>query len=467
LIGSVKKIQLINAPLASEFCPSIRAGAYPPLHLASLASFLEQNCPELEVEIIDGELCGVDEIARRLDSELVGVSCNSLTYSAALDIAKAAKRKSSRVVVGGAHPTFAGKSIIRNRSCIDAAVYGDGELALLGLVTGKQLSETPNLIYRDGAGICATRESKLGLEELAPPRYADIPVEAYFRNYRNLYPDKPFHRPFAAYSAKGCQWRDRSGGGCVFCAIQHLGFRIKSVNRFWDELCQTAEAWGADFFWDVSDTFTMQKDWVREFARARPETTRFQFQVYGRAPDIDEEMAGLLARIGVYEAFIGLESGSDQTLKASRKGSTVRSNLQAIRNLKCAGVKAVVSIIIGLPGESEETLAATMRMVEEILSWGDLSEINCSIFLPLPGSHAITLLNGCAPQNEGNEDLFDADALRAAWVEHFCKVGYERLVEVQGRMRNLHARVGTFGLTVSENARQIRRDPERAAPAFW
>jgi anaerobic magnesium-protoporphyrin IX monomethyl ester cyclase len=454
-IGPAKRLQLVNAPLAETLCPGIRAGAYPPLHLACLAAFLTQSCPQIEIEIIDGELCGVEEVIRRLNAEVVGISCNSLTYEAALRISEAAKRKGSWVVLGGAHPTFAGRQIIRNRQAVDAAVYADGELALLGLVTGRKLSDIPNLIYRDGERVCATQEFKLALDELPAPDYGDIPLEAYFRNYRNLYPDKPFRRPFAAYSAKGCQWRDRSGGGCVFCAIQHLGFRIKPVRQFWEELRWTHDAWGADFFWDVSDTFTMQRQWVREFASQKPQQADFHFQVYARAPDIDDEMARLLSRIGVYEVFLGLESGSNETLKASRKGATVRSNLQAIRNLKSNGVKAVVSIIIGLPGESEETLAATMCMAEDLLSWGHLSEINCSIFLPLPGSQSMTLLNERLPPTDGKEDLFDAEALRSAWVARFCKVSYERLIEVQGQMRRLHARVGTFGLTVSEQATQV------------
>ncbi len=392
-VEPVRRLQLVNAPLAAAFCPGIRAGAYPPLHLACLAAFLKRSRPALDVEIIDGELCGVDDVIRRLDADLVGISCNSLTYEAALRIAESAKHMGAWVVVGGAHPTFAGRQIIRNRESVDAAVYGDGEPALLGLVTGRKFSDIPNLIYRDAEGISATQELKLGLDELPAPDYADISPEAYFQNYRSLYPDKPFRRPFAAYSAKGCQWRDRSGGGCVFCAIQHLGFRIKPVRQFWEELRRTRDAWGADFFWDVSDTFTMQRQWVREFASEKPQQADFRFQVYARAADMDEEMARLLSRIGVYEVFIGLESGSNETLKASRKGATLRSNLQAIRNLKSEGVKAVVSIIIGLPGESEDTLAATMCMTEDLLSWGDLSEINCSIFLPLPGSQSMTLLN--------------------------------------------------------------------------
>ena len=453
----VRRVQLVNSPLTPAFCPGIRAGAYPPLHLASLAAFIGQHLPQVEVEIIDGELCSVDYVVSRLDADLVGISCNSLTYEAGLQIADAAKRRDAAVVLGGAHPTFAGASILRNRPFVDAVTYGDGELALLGLVNGKAWKEIPNLIYRDGDCVCATQEVNVSLDRLPVPDYTAITLDPYFCNYRALYPDKPFQRALAVYSAKGCQWRDRSGGGCVFCAIQHVGFRIKSVKAFWKELIEARNVWGADFFWDVSDTFTMQRDWVRQFAAEKPAVVDFGFQVYGRTPDIDCEMARLLAHIGVFEVFLGLESGSNETLRAARKGTNVRSNLRAIRNLNREGIRAVISVIIGLPGESEATLAATKNMTEDILSWGDLSEINCSMFLPLPGSHAMTLLNRKQPRRPRDEDLFDPVSLRRTWATHFCDVGYDRLVDVQGQMRKLHRRVGTFGLTVSENVAQLGR----------
>lgn len=456
-----KKVQLINAPLASLFSPSIRAGAFPPLHLASLAASLRRGCPEVEVEIIDGEVCALDGILSRLNANIVGISCNSLTYDAALKVAESAKQKGAYVVLGGAHPTFMGRQIVSNRPFVDAVIYGDGERALLSLVGGIRYSDIPNFIYREGNRVRVTREVKETLDDLPAPDYAGVALEPYFQTYRRLYPDKPFQRAFTANSAKGCQWRDRSGG-CVFCAIQHPGFRIKSPKQFWNELILIRRAWGADFFWDVSDTFTMQREWVRQFATEKPRGADFQFQVYARASDIDEHMAGLLAGIGTYEVFLGLESGSNEALHASRKGVTVRSNLQAVRNLNREGVRVIISIIIGLPHESEDTLAATTRMVEDILAWGELSEINCSILLPLPGSHVMTLLDRQVPQPAGNEDLFDLEALRRMWTERFCDVSYERLIDVQGQMRKLHHRVGTFGLTVSEQVRQHNVEPQTA-----
>lgn len=445
----MRSIQLINAPLAKNFRPSIRAGAYPPLHLACLATYLRKHCQHVDLEIVDGELCDSEDIISRLDSKLIAISCNSLTYEPALLIAEAAKQKGAFVVLGGVHPTFVGRNILHNRAFVDAVVYGEGELALTELVNGAKYSYVPNLIYRNGRRIIVNKACKLRLNDLPFPDYEGISLEPYFQNYQKLYYDKPFKRAFAAYSAKGCQWR-RQSGGCIFCAIQHNDFRIKSVKKFWRELEQIQNIWGADFVWDVSDTFSMQRAWIRCFANEKPPGIDLQFQVYARASDIDEEMARLLSCIGVYEVFVGLDSGSNKILKTSRKGTTVSANLEAIKNLNREGIKAVISVVIGLPGENEETLMATRFMIEDILSWGELSEINCSILLPLPGSHIMTLLNQFVAPTKGREDLFDADVLRRAWVDHYCHVSYETLIEEQKRIMKLHDRVGTFGVTMME-----------------
>ncbi|MBA3017525.1 MAG: B12-binding domain-containing radical SAM protein [Desulfobacteraceae bacterium] len=447
----MRSIQLINAPLAKNFYPSIRAGAYPPLHLASLAAFLRKGFPQVDLQIFDGELSSIEDIISCLHADIIAISCNSLTYDSALRIAKSAKLKGSFVILGGAHPTFVGEAILHNRCFVDAVIYGDGELALANLVDTIRLSSIPNLIYREGEKIITNKSCNIELDDLPFPDYTGIRLEPYFLNYQKLYSDKPFKKVFAAFSAKGCQWRNQTGG-CIFCAVQHTGFRIKSVKKYWRELEMLQDNWGADFVWDVSDTFTSQPQWVRTLVDNKPQGINLPYQIYARSSDINKEMVHLLARLGVYEVFLGLDAGSNITLQKSRKGTTVSGNLKAIKNLNREGIKVIISVVIGLPGETEDTLRATRLMTEDILSWGDLSEINCSILLPLPGSHAMNMLKRVAPSQKGREDLFDAEALRKSWVSNFCEVDYAMLMEEQKQIMQLHDRVGSFGVTVIEQA---------------
>lgn len=447
-----KKVQLINARLSKEFYPSIRAGAYPPLNLISLATYIQIHCPYIKVEIIDGEIVSLEEIINRLEDCLVAISCNSLTYEPALQIAEIAKSRKAFVILGGVHPTFTGSHIIYNRSYVDTVVCGDGEISLLRLIKGCEFSYIPNLIYRKNGTVLKSEKIQISLDSLPSPNYNFIKLEPYFLNYRRLYSDKPFQKPFASYSAKGCLWRAQPGGGCIFCGIQDKHFRIKSVSQYWSELMHIHDVWKADFFWDVADTFTMDKNWVRKFAINKPGGADFQFQVYGRSSDIDEEMAYFLARIGVYEVFLGIESGNNELLKKSGKGINMRTNLRAIKNLNREGIKVIFSVMLGLPGETDNTLMSTCEMVEDILSWANISEFNCNILLPLPGSKAISLLYPYLNSENGKEDLFNYEALKISWINCFCETSYEKIIETQLYLINLHHRVGTFGQSVLERA---------------
>lgn len=444
-----KNIQLINSPLDSIFIPGIRNGAYPPLNLVSLKSYLLEEFPSLNVNILDGEILNISEICSMIDSELVGISCNSLSYNSALVIGEQAKSKGSLVMLGGVHPTFLGKTILENRSFIDTIIYGDGEYALKQFIQGTVVDSIPNLIYRNNENIIQNHEELLDLNTLSNLNYDGIQLTNYFHRYKQLYSDKPFSKPFASYSAKGCKWRSKTQGGCIFCSIQHGGLRIKEPKNYWRELIRMQLLYDADFFWDVSDTFTSQKEWVYQFAQTKPVGARFKFQVYARSSDIDQRMVLALQKIGVYEVFLGLESGSNQILKNTHKGTTKFNNLNAIKLLSAGNIKVVISIVLGLPQESKETLTETYNMIHDILNITELSEINVSLVLPLPGSIMMTMLtnkNGLT-----SSDLYDPNNSREQWFKHFTFLDYSELIEFQKEISKISKRVGTFGLTRIEN----------------
>lgn len=269
------KIQLINSPLSSQYSTTIRAAAFPPMNLIALATYIKNNYSTCEIEIIDGELKETSAIIKLLDGDIIGISANTLTYDNALEIAKAAKDLSAKVIIGGPHVSAIGESILKNRPFIDVAVYGDGETALLNLIESRDYQEIPNILYRKGSEVIKTKRRNISLDDLPLPDYSFCDVSPYFKRFRTLYPRKPFRNPFAIFSAKGCSWRMVSQG-CVFCAVTHSGLRIKKPKRVWEEISWHHDKWGADFIWDTSDTFTMQKEWLEEFLRLKPQDNKVQ-----------------------------------------------------------------------------------------------------------------------------------------------------------------------------------------------
>src|ERR1051326_4858023 len=111
----MKRVQLVSAGLSEFYVKSPRTGVYPPLNIAGLASYLRSACRDVSVELLDGEITGTDAISRAVGGDVVGISCNVMTYRSALDVAKAASEKGCRVVLGGPYPSAFAERIIRER----------------------------------------------------------------------------------------------------------------------------------------------------------------------------------------------------------------------------------------------------------------------------------------------------------------------------------------------------------------
>jgi radical SAM superfamily enzyme YgiQ (UPF0313 family) len=95
-----------------------------------------------------------------------------------------------------------------------------------------------------------------------------------------------------------------------------------------------------------------------------------------------QEFVKMMADSGCIGVGIGVESGSPTILKNINKGETIETIGQAIKMLKGEGVKVRGFFILGLPGETAETIAETDRF----LATSGLDDIDCKIYQPYPGS---------------------------------------------------------------------------------
>ena len=418
-----KLVQLVNAPLISGYKKSTRTGTYPPLCIASLAAFVQQQKPDVKIELFDGEMSSTGEICREVSAEVVGISCNIMTYTSALAIAEVAADKGSKVILGGPFPTSMPKAVLRNRPYIDAVVVGDGEVALEEYINDEPYGLIPNLCFRKGDTIVQNPENVLDLESLPYPNYLNLPLQRYFESYEARYSDfKPFRKSLAIYSRKGCIWRDASNGGCVFCMIPHKGIRYKNPKRLWDEIAFFNRRYGVNYFWEVCDTFTENSRWIDDFVRSKPRGLDVSFHVYGRSSNISQKMASQLKELGVYEVFIGAESGDDRILALANKGIKADQTRRAVEFLADLGINVVVSFVFGLPGETSQTIQKTVDFAQELYRYGNIVETSSSILLPIPGSNAFDLLMKVpGMQDKHSSDLLDLEELKLDWIRNFTR----------------------------------------------
>jgi radical SAM superfamily enzyme YgiQ (UPF0313 family) len=164
-------------------------------------------------------------------------------------------------------------------------------------------------------------------------------------------------------SVRGCPYR------CNFCNYPYLfddtKFRTKSAAKIADDWEHYVKDLGVETITCLDSLFTMPRPRLKELCRLLIErNVRVQWVCYARADDLaDEETVVLMKEAGAHQVQIGIESGDAQLLDNMDKACTVESNARALRNCRKHGLTSVVSLIVGFPGETPETLDRTYRFL--------------------------------------------------------------------------------------------------------
>jgi radical SAM superfamily enzyme YgiQ (UPF0313 family) len=436
-----------------------------PLGILSLGTYLRQNNPGVEVELLDGNnVLALEEVKRRIDADLVGISATALGYDTAIEVARVAKRRGATVVLGGAAATPLAREILTYHPFVDAVIRYDGERALSKLVAGAPWASIENLVYR--------RRPSVGGPTVGPPEIVENPVqwpsldalpapdrdlldmEVYFRNSKDPgYPIcEPFQRPMNIYSQKGCIWRAQEGGGCVFCSIPDRDLRLRSPKLVWAEIASLVERYGADFIWDACDNLVGDREWFRAFCAARPRALKVHYTNYVDAKAVDEEVARLLAESGCVSVFVGIETGDPRMLESMNKRSTLEDNLRAMALLREYQIGVIAGVVVGVQGESRESLARTVEFLKRLAEYDNLDRFEWGTLIPFPGSPANRMLREHPALVEKYREFGNANYLLQLvcmirdWHRLYCEVDFLDILEWQDQVA--HAGLVPYEMTM-------------------
>ena len=164
-------------------------------------------------------------------------------------------------------------------------------------------------------------------------------------------------------TSRGCP------AGCKFC-IKHVSYqtsvRIRSPQLILEEL-QTLSDLGVHTVHMYADLFTVNRAQVVELCRLIIESgLKVRWMCNSRVDYVDEEMLNLMAQAGCWYITWGIESANEQILKRTHKGYRVEQALQALTWARAAGIHNWGFFIIGLPGETEETIQETIAYAKQL-----------------------------------------------------------------------------------------------------
>ena len=267
------------------------------------------------------------------------------------------------------HVTIGGNTVTRLRDVLpdkpelfalfDSAVVYEGETAFLQLVeavgAGRQLTNVPNVIYRDAGGI---HTSPLSFAEdmasLPPPDFDGLPLEKYFLPERIL--------PYLA--TRGCYW-----GRCEFCDHGEgytAGYRTKKIDEIMEEIRGLRDKYQTRHFHFTDESYppALFRKLTRKLIETKMDiawTTHMRFE----KSLLDDAVWKDAIDSGCRYLHFGYESGNERVLKLMDKATTTEVIHRSLELSAGVGIWNHVMGFFGFPGERREDALDSIRFLEE------------------------------------------------------------------------------------------------------
>ena len=233
----------------------------------------------------------------------------------------------------------------------------------------ERLAPIKGLVWRDDGGhirVNPDRPFIRNLDDLPLPMHHLLPWHTYRApNIRGPYT--------FIVSSRGCP------AGCTFC-IKHVsyqhGVRVRSAESILAELRMlktlppppgTRQKPGLHNVHMYADLFTVSREQVMGLCDGMiAEGLKFKWTANSRVDFVDPEMLGRMAQAGCWLISWGIESANEQIRKNVHKGTTDEKICRALEWSKAAGIMNWGYFIIGLPGETEDTIRQTIRFAKKL-----------------------------------------------------------------------------------------------------
>lgn len=303
--------------------------------------------------------------------------CLGRMRQAAVTVIGMARQRGMKVIVAGSDASDEPAFFLRAGA--NAVARGEGERTVVEwlLAEGETPAAVPGIVsLRDDGGLVSAppRAPIRDVDSLPSPAWDLIDLSAYRRIWKTRH--GRFSLPLA--TSRGCPFH------CNWCAKPIWGQRYNAMSpaRAAREVLRLKEV-GASEVNILDDIFGLRTEWVEKFALELQRLDAvLPFKCLTRADLLEESSIRALAKAGCDMVWIGAESGSQKILDAMEKGTTVAAIRAAAARLRTASIKAGLFIQFGYPGETEEDIEATIRLIEEVLP----DDIGISVSYPLPGT---------------------------------------------------------------------------------
>jgi len=439
--GEFVKIYILNPPFVPRFGRSMRwqdtgrAGTlYYPIWLSYATGLLESKGYKVRLVDVPAGGWNIEDVLkdlRKFNPDMVVVETSFTSLNNDLSVCKRIKDEIEVPIVIVGPPTSQFVEKMLDYADIVARYEYDFTLAELAerVDNGRDFQDVLGVSFKQNGRIFHNPDRPFSTSE----QLDELPFVSevykrhlngydYFLNY-SLYP------MVQIFTGRGCPYK------CTFCSwpqtFMGRKYRVRSIENILDELEWIEENLKVKEVFFEDDTFTISKKRVLKFCRGyRERGLEISWSCNARVDTLDLETMKEMKKANCRFLIVGFESADDNILKNIKKGFTVEKAREFAKNTKKAGLLLHADFIIGLPGESKETIEKTRRFINEIKP----EQLQISVSTPFPGTELYKWYkeNGYLITEDPNEYLDEQGHQRS--IVSFPRLSNEEIVKEVDRI---------------------------------
>ena len=378
------------------WCKGKRIGGAttPPFVLIQIASILDQN-KRNNVKLIDAsaEKITIEEVKKTINNfNIVVMSTSTMSFGEDARYLAELKdtNKNLKTIIFGSHPTFMPEDCLSNQA-VDFIVLRDPEFIIGNLI--KTINDKSD--YRQLAGLGFKQgDEKIINHKFEPKDLNKLP----FLNLKFLSKKIDYYNPIvgrlpymALSTSRGCP------GQCTFCTapfFEGSNLRFQSAQYVFNEIKYFAQN-GIKEIYFRDETFFVDKARDQEIMNnIIKEKVDITWLANARIGLIDKEIIALAKKAGCHTIKFGVESGNQDLLNKMKKGYRLEKAYEIFDYCNKIGLKTHAHVMVGVPGETKETVEQTIKYVKRL----DPTTASFGICTPYPGSRLFDEVAAKAPE---------------------------------------------------------------------
>ncbi|GAB3594862.1 MULTISPECIES: hopanoid biosynthesis associated radical SAM protein HpnJ [Acetobacter] len=289
---------------------------------------------------------------------------------------------------------------------IDFVARNEFDFTIKDIADGMDFKDVDGITWRNKNGEIIANRDRAMIEDMDSLPFVtevykrDLRIEDYFIGYLK-------HPYISIYTGRGCKSR------CTFClwpqtvgghryrtrSPEHVAAEIRLAMQYFPQV--------QEFFFD-DDTFT--DDLPRAEAIARELGKLGVTWSCNAKANVPRDTLKVLRDNGLRLLLVGYESGNQQILHNIKKGMRVEVAREFTKNCHELGIKIHGTFILGLPGETKETIQETIRFAQEI----NPHTLQVSLAAPYPGTALFQQATENGWLDESNAELLDENGVQIA-----------------------------------------------------